>query len=528
MANRARRKSASAPGDADLVLTGGQVRTMDPAHPRARAVAFGGGRILAVGTDAQAERWAGRETEVVDVGGKVVIPGFIDAHAHLMESAARVSNLRLGGAASMAAALGILRKGVARARAGAGGWIVADDWDESRWPEARYLTRHDLDLVSAGVPIAAVRVDRHMASVNTAALGRLQIPAGTRGLERDASRAPTGVLKEEAYKRMRDVLAPTAERLVENFARVARKALSLGITSIHDVVGERAIRAYQIVKARGCLPLRVSLMPRNTLLPHLAAIGLTRGFGDEWLRLGAIKVFADGSLGARTAALFEPYSDAPRVTGMLIHPPRELKRVLADVHDAGFQAAVHAIGDRAVALAIEAIEAAAPRKGPRHRIEHAELPHPEHVWRMARLGIVVVCQPNFVGQWSLPGGMYGARLGPRRTPRNNPFRELVDADVPLAFGSDGMPYGPLEGIHWAVNAPFEAQRLTVDEALAAYTRGGARAGFEEGEKGTLAPGKLGDAVVLDGDPWREPGRIRGMKAQIVVVGGNIMSRRWAR
>ena len=521
MAKRIR--GASPSRDADLVLLGGQVRTMDPDRPRARAIAFGGGRILAVGTDAQAEGWAGRHTEIIDLGGRIVLPGFVDAHAHLMESAARVSNLQLGGAASLATATGILRKGASRAKAGE--WVVGDDWDESRWPEARYPTRLDLDRVSTTLPVAAVRVDRHMASVNTAALNRLRIPAGTRGLERDASGASAGVLKEEAYKRMRDALAPTAERLAANFARVARRALSLGITSLHDVVGERAIRAYQIVKARGRLPLRVSLMPRSSLLPHLAATGLTRGFGDEWLRLGAIKVFADGSLGARTAALFDAYSDAPRETGMLIHPPRELKRLLADIHAAGFQAAVHAIGDRAVALVIEAIEAVAPRKGPRHRIEHAELPHPEHVRRMARLGIVAVGQPNFVGQWSLPGGMYGARLGRARASRNNPFRELVDARVPLAFGSDGMPYGPLEGIHWAVNAPFEAQRLTVDEAVAAYTRGGAWAGFEEGEKGALTPGTLGDAVVLDGDAWREPERILGMRVAMTVVGGRIVYRR---
>ncbi len=512
----------SASRDADLILVGGRVRTMDPAHPRARGVAFGGGRVLAVGTDAQAERWRGRATAVVDLGGRVVLPGFIDAHAHLIESAARVSNLVLGGVASLVAAVRVLRGGVDRVKAGE--WLVGDDWDESGWPEGRYLNRGDLDRVSSTVPVAAVRVDRHMASVNSAALDLLRVPPDTRGFERDASGVPTGVLKEEAYERMREAVAPTPDRLARDFGKVARRALSLGITSIHDVVGDLGMRAYQIVNGGGRLPLRVSLMARDTLLPHVAALGLRRGFGDERLRLGAIKAFADGSLGARTAALNEPYSDAPGESGMLVHPPEELRQLVARIHAAGFPAAVHAIGDRAIGLVLEAAEAAAPRKGARHRIEHVELPHPENVRLMARLGVAAVAQPNFVGQWSLPGGMYAARLGRERLRANNPYRDLLRAGVRLAFGSDGMPYGPLEGIHWAVNAPFDGQRITVDQAFAAYTAGGAWAGFEEAVKGTLTRGRLGDAVVLDGDPWREPGRIRSTGVALTVIGGRVVFR----
>src|SRR5438445_339601 len=211
-------------------------------------------------------------------------------------------------------------------------------------------------------------------------------------------------------------------------------------------------------------------MARERLLPHLGAIGLSRGFGDEWLRLGAIKVFSDGSLGARTAALFEPYRDDPTEGGMLIHPPRELRDLLAGIHGAGFQIAVHAIGDRAIELVIETLEAVAPDPGPRHRIEHAELLHPEQIERMARHGIVASCQPNFIGRWSLPGGLYEKRLGFERNARNNPYREILEKGAALAFGSDGMPYGPLQGIHWAVNAPFGPQRMTVEQASAAIAR----------------------------------------------------------
>jgi hypothetical protein len=234
-----------------------------------------------------------------------------------------------------------------------------------------------------------------------------------------------------------------------------------------------------------------------------------------------VKLFADGSFGARTAALFEPYRDDPTEGGMLIHPPRELRDLVAGIHGAGFQAAVHAIGDRAIELVIETIEAVAPDRGPRHRIEHAELLHPEHIERMARHGIVASCQPNFVGQWSRPGGLYETRLGFERNARNNPYREIVEKGVALAFGSDGIPYGPLEGIHWAVNAPFAIQRLTVDQAVAAYTTGGAVAGFQEREQGSLAPGRLGDAVVLERDPWREPDRIREGGVAMAIVAGRV-------
>ena len=501
----------------------GTVHTMDPAKPLAKGIAFGGGRVLAVGTNAQAEAKAGTKTEIVELLGKVVVPGFIDAHAHLMESAARVSNLELGGASSLSAALGLLKAGVGGALPDE--WVIADGWDESRWPEARYLTRNDLDTASTTLPIAAVRVDRHMAAVNSPALGILKIPAGTRGFETMSSGQPTGVLKEDALGAMWDAIWPPPERLAANFSVVATRALGLGITGVHDVVGEVEVRAYQTARAAGMLPLRAVLMMRDRLLPYLAATGLSHGFGDEWLRLGPVKVFGDGSLGARTAALFEPYRDDPSEGGMLIHPPRELRDLLARIHGAGFQAAVHAIGDRAIELVIETIEAVSPEPGPRHRIEHAELLHPEHIDRMARHGIVASCQPNFVGQWSLPGGLYETRLGFERNARNNPYREILEKGVALAFGSDGMPYGPLEGIHWAVNAPFGIQRLTVEQGVSAYTTGWAVAGFQENEQGSLAAGRLGDAVVLEGDPWREPGRIREGGVSMTIVAGRVAWKR---
>ncbi|MEK6838214.1 MAG: amidohydrolase family protein, partial [Candidatus Thermoplasmatota archaeon] len=310
------------------------------------------------------------------------------------------------------------------------GFSVGADWDETRWPDPRYLTRDDLDRVSATVPVAAIRVDLHMASVNSAALGILSIPPHTRGFEIDASGHPTGVLKEEAFARIWDFIWPSPDRFAKSFPRVARAALALGITTVHDIVNETELRAYQIAKAGGHLPLRVYMMARDPLLPHFAAAGLARGFGDEWLRLGAIKVFSDGSLGARTAALLEPYADEPRETGCLIHSPDELRTLVARIHEAGFQAAVHAVGDCAIETVVDAMERAIPDgHSLRHRIEHAELLHPEHIDRMKDHGIVASCQPNFVGRWSFPGGMYERRLGLERLRRNNPYREILEKPV---------------------------------------------------------------------------------------------------
>ena len=263
-------------------------------------------------------------------------------------------------------------------------------------------------------------------------------------------------------------------------------------------------------------------MPRDALLPSLAASGLMTGLGDPWLRLGAIKVFSDGSLGAYTAALGADYVGRPGDRGMLVHPPEELRGILETAHRAGFQTATHALGDEAirqVVSALEDVQGSDPRPDPRHRIEHYELPDEDVLRRTRAAGIVVCAQPNFVGQWSGPGDVYETRLGRERASRNNPYRRILRARIRLAFGSDGMPYGPLYGIHSAVNGFFEDQRISAEDAVRAYTAAGAYASFEEREKGTLEAGKLADFVVLEGDPFDEPDRIRDCRIRSTWIGG---------
>ncbi len=507
-------------GDADLLVAGGRIFTASRDRPWAQALAIRGDRLLAVGTEDHAGRWAGRATRRLDLRGRVVVPGFIDAHAHLSDRAGELGWTDLAGTRTLEGALDRLR--AAAARQAPGEWVVGTGWDEAKWPERRYLTREDLDRVSLDRPVVARRIDCHVGSANSCALTLADGLQPLRGFGADASGQPTGILKEEAFAAFQRRFEAGEARIERGLSTVARMAHRLGITSIHDIVDLPAWRAYQRARRAGRLRLRVYAMPRDTLLPALVAAGLMTGLGDAWLRLGAIKVFSDGSLGAYTAALREDYEGRPGDRGMLVHPPGELRAILEAAARAGFQTATHALGDEAirqVVAAHEAIRAAGPREDARHRIEHYELPDEDVLQRTKAAGLVVCAQPNFVGQWSGPGDVYETRLGAARASGNNPYRRILRRGIPLAFGSDGMPYGPLYGIHAAVNGFFDDQRIAPEDAVRAYTAGGAYASFEEDVKGTLEAGKLADFVVLDGDPFAEPDRIRSCRVASTWIGG---------
>ena len=507
-------------GDADLVLVDGRVFTSSRERPWARALAVRGDRVVAVGTSRQAEAWAGPRTRVLDLCGRVVVPGFVDAHAHMADAAGEIGWAVLDGARSLEDALGILRSSAVRSPGDA--WVVGIGWDESGWPERRYLLREDLDRVATDRRVVAVRRDRHMGSLNSKALEAAEPFRGMRGFEVDPAGRPAGVLKEDAFLAFWERIEPSEEAVYAGLGTMARRAHRLGITSIHDIVDLRGIRGYWRARRAGRLGLRVYLVPRDDLLPSLETSGLSTGLGDAWLRLGAIKVFSDGSLGAYTAALDEPYAGRRGDRGILVHPPEELAALLARAHRAGFQTATHAIGDAAIRVVLEALEgvlAGEPRADVRHRIEHFELPDEDMLRRAKALRLVASCQPNFIGWCSGPGGTYEDRLGKVRARRNTPFRRILRRGIPLCFGSDGMPYGPLYGLHWAVNGFFEDQRIPVEEAFRAYSAGGAYASFEEGDKGTLEAGRLADFLVLDGDPFREPDRIREVRVESTWIGG---------
>jgi hypothetical protein len=512
-------------GDAELVLVGGKIFTASDAHPWAHGLAVRGDRIIAVGTETQVERWSGRGTKTVDLRGHTVVPGFIDAHSHMVDAATEFGWARLDGSASMGVAIERMRA-LAR-RTPPGGWVVGVDWDEAKWPERRYFLRTDLDQVSTDHPVVAVRMDGHMGCANSKALERAADLLDMDGVEKDAAGQPTGVLKEDPFYALHERFAPPEAVLDAGLLKMARKAHRLGITSIHDIVGARQLRAYLRAHRRGTLGLRLYALPRDDLLDALVASGLGTGLGDPWLRIGAIKVFTDGSLGAYTAALGDPYVGQPENRGILVHSDDELRKIFRMAHRGGFQTATHALGDAAIRQVIETWESILqehPKRDHRHRIEHLELPDDDLLRRMKAIGLLASCQPNFIGQWSGPGDVYETRLGKDRNALNNPYRRVLRRRIPLCFGSDGMPYGPLYGIHFAVNGYFPDQQISVEQAIRAYTSGGAYAAFEEDLKGSLEPGKLADFVILGGDPIAEPGRIRDLPVRSTWIGGQCMYR----
>ncbi len=499
---------------ADLVFTNGALLLMSEGRGRAEALAVRDGRILALGSAQEILELTDEHTQVVDLKGRAILPGFIDAHMHLVSQGLQETGyvLDLSEARSRDGALERVREAV-RAR-GSGAWVVGRGWDESRWPEGRAITRSDLDRIAPENPVALSRVDGHLLVINARALELIRVEAPPE--EFDPER---GLLRERTAWRFLAQVRPPEEEIERAILAAQRLAHSLGVTAVHDVVQAEHIRAYLRAKRDGKLTLRVRLNPVVELLDAFLEVGLATGFGDEGLKLGAIKIFTDGSIGARNAALLEPYADEPSTRGKLNYAQEELNQLARKAHEAGFQLMLHAIGDRAIEAALRALEQAGVGPGDRARIEHFELPRPEHLERAARRGVIASMQPNFL-RWSGPKGLYEARLGPERDRRIDPHRWVLEHAVPLAFGSDGMPFGPLYGIHCAVHAPHEPQRLTVEEALRAYTLGAAYAGFDEDALGSLEPGKWADLVVLSEDPTAcPPERLRGIQVVKTYVAG---------
>lgn len=499
---------------ADLIVRNGRLFTWSEDIPEASALAIAEGRLLAVGAPAEALGFAGPETRIIDLEGRVLLPGFTDAHAHLATTGSRRDHLELGSAGSLSELQSLVRD--AARKKPSGSWLLGRGWDESRWDPPRYPTRTDLDAPAPQHPVALSRIDGHMAVVNSAALATLSSSTRQRA-ERDAAGRPTGLLREEAADAVWEELKPTLPGVVEGIRTMTAEAHRLGITAIHDTVNRREIQAYLRLYEAGELPLRVNLMPRVEDLSSLTAEEAVSG--ADRLRHGPAKVFLDGTLGSRTAALSQPFADAVENEGTLMGPG-ELARIVRRATRGGYQLALHAIGDRAIDLALQGL--ARTPGGRRDRIEHFELPTEEHLHAAKRLGVVASMQPNFVGQWGLSGGMYEQRLGSPRVRGNNPFRLIWDEGIPLVFGSDHMPFSPLYGVHWAVNAPEETQRLTVEEALRAYSHTAAYAAFQEDRAGVLEPGRVADLVVLAKDPREEPEHIDAIPVQMTVFEGRVV------
>ncbi len=477
---------------ADLIFHGGPVFGAEGAD----ALTVRCGRIATVGSSAEMLRLKGPETVLVPLHGRAVLPGFFDAHTHFIRvGLEQTFYVELGTTSSLREALERLRSAAASRPEG---WVVGRGWDESRWPEKRYLERGDLDRAVPRQPCYAMRVDGHMLAANTLALARCTCPDGE-FVDRDL-----GHLREEAAWELARAARPDPDTLIEAVAAASRHAASLGVTAVADMAGPDDLTAYQTALRRGGLRTRVFLYLPADDLPALSALGMRRGFGSSLLTIQGVKAFADGSIGARTAALGEPYRGETG-HGQLLTERTALAQRWRQVIEGGLQLAVHAIGDRAIVEVLAAARLAGVSPLDRHRIEHLELPAAAQLDEVASQGLVASMQPNFL-QWSGPGRMYEDRLGRERDARIDPHAWAIERRIPLALGSDGMPMGPLYGIGLALDPPHPPQRLTLTDAVRAYTEGAAYAAFAERELGTIAPGKRADLVVLSGDPARQPWR----------------------
>lgn len=501
---------------ADLVLTNAEVHTLADPDETAEALAVRDGEVVRVDSTYEIDFLDGVDTTTVDLAGRVLLPGFIDAHTHMTAVGKRLVHADLSDAESPAEAVSLLSE---RAEETDREWILGYGYDESCWDESRYLTRSDVDDVSTERPVVAFREDMHTAGVNSVVLDRFAEKMPETDV-RTADGTPTGVLVEDALEPIRDAAAPGPEETRELLLAAQAHAHERGITGVHDMVRQsHAPRVYRSLDMEDELALRVRL---NYWADHLDALretGLASNHGSEFVRTGGIKTFSDGSLGARTAKLTESYADAPDETGQWVVSPDELDDLTERVDDADFQMTAHAIGDAAIDAVLDAYEQT-DAGAARHRIEHAELPSQGAIERLADRGVVASVQPNFL-KWTGEDGLYDSRLGAERRTHSNPLGELLDSGVRLAFGSDCMPLDPLFGMHHTVNAPAERQRLTVTEALRAYTSGAAYAGFDEHRLGTIEPGKEADFVVLDRPPW-ETSDIADIDVAMTVVDGDIV------
>jgi predicted amidohydrolase YtcJ len=529
-----------------LILYNGKFITQDPHFPQASALAIREGRFLALGGDDEIRALARPHTRSIDLDGHLALPGLTDAHFHYRKWALGRHGLPLADVAS----LSDLRERLAHkaSETPPAHWIVARGWSESRWPDPRMPNRADLDDAAPAHRVILVRYCGHLAVANSRALEQVGITSDTPNppggiIDRDETGRPTGVLRDLAINLVSDVIPPPSEEEATAAMREGFPALHrLGLTGVHDMglAEGPALFLWQRLRAAGELLLRAWVGIPVERLGEAIALGLRTGFGDEYLRVGHVKLFADGSQGARTAWMLEPYQDAD--CGLPVTSPAEIADVIRRADRAGLSVAVHAIGDRANREVLNIFERMGSDKRVRltvppvapHRIEHVQNIRPDDVPRLAQLGVVASVQPVHVID-DLP--VVERSVGARGC-FTYAFRDMLAAGATLAFGSD-CPVAnpnPLWGIHAAVTRQqrdgsppggwYPAQRLTVAEAVWGFTMGAALAAGRQADLGSITPGKLADLVVLDRDIFGiEAPEIAGAQVVLTVLDGQVVYRR---
>jgi predicted amidohydrolase YtcJ len=539
---------ASGQDAATLIIRNARVWTGNPAQPWAEAVAVRGERIAAVGSNAAAAKFAGPGTDAVDAGGRLLIPGFNDAHIHFLGGSQRLEEVDLTGACTLKEMQARIRDW-ALSHPGAA-WVTGGGWEYNCFPGGRLPRKEDLDEAVRDKPAFLRAYDGHTAWANSRALALAGVTAETKyggfgELVRDPSTGePAGSLKEGAMSLVSRLIPPaTREQRMAALRKGLKLAASLGITSIQNASGSREeIDLYDELRREGALTMRVSIaMPVGPNSPGCKALGDLKGkFTGPQLRVAAVKFLVDGVIESHTAAMLEPYSDGVRTTGQLSWPEAGYRRAVAECDAEGWQIYTHAIGDRGVRLALDAYEEARRLNGPRdsrHRVEHIEVIHPDDIPRFARLGVMASMEPIHADPDTI--AVWSKAVGPARLPWSFPWASLEKAGAKLVFSSDwpaAISVDPIRGLHNAVNRQtvdgrppggwLPHQRVSLESALRAYTQAGAFSSFEEKEKGTIEAGKYADLVLLSQDLFRiPPSQIHRARVDLTILGGTVVFRR---
>jgi predicted amidohydrolase YtcJ len=530
---------------ADLVITNARIWTGDALQPDANAVAVVGERIVDVGSSREIDRWRVPATTVIDAEGRRVLPGFNDAHVHLIDGGTALDNVNLKDAETPAE---FTRRIGERAKTKPGEWILGGEWDDQRWTPAELPTRQLIDDVTSATPVFVTRYDGHMALANSTALGRAGITESTPdppggAIVRDANGYPTGVLKDAAMESVARVIPKmTPDQRLAVVKRALRYAASVGVTSLQDMnPSYDDIAVYAELANRNELTARIYAAPLELGWYDQAKLGVHRSFGSSWLRIGAVKGYADGSLGSTTAYFFQPYTDAPQTRGLLsdeMEPIADMRVRLMAADHAGLQLCMHAIGDAGISAILDLYGDVIRANGERDRrlrIEHAQHIAPKDFDRFAAMKVIASVQPYHAiddGRWA------ERRIGPDRIKTTYAFRTLIDKGVRLALGTDWTvaPLNPMLTLYAATTRAtldgkhpegwVPEQKISIVEAVRAYTSGSAFAEFQDAVKGTIVRGKIADLVILSDDVFSIPAaRLKDVQVLTTVAGGKVVHQR---
>ncbi len=524
---------------AELIISNATIWTGNEKQPYAEALAVAGDTIIAVGSNDEIQKYKSEQTKLIDARGQFITPGFIDSHVHFLTGGFNLSSVQLRDAKTPEEFS--LRIKEFAATVPAGTWILGGDWDHENWG-GELPTKEWIDQFTADHPVWVTRLDGHMSLANSAALKAAGISKSVRDVKggtivRNNKGELTGVFKDNAMDMIFEkVPPPTNQQIDKALATAMNYVASHGVTSVHHMAGY--LDGLERARDNNTLITRIyAMMPLNQW-PALAQKIKSDGKGNKWLKIGGLKGFVDGSLGSHTAAFFKPFTDAPKDSGFFVNSEGDLYNWISSADSAGLQLMVHAIGDRAINTLLNIYEKVGNENGVkdrRFRIEHAQHIAPNDIARFAKLGVIASMQPYH----AIDDGRWAEKvIGADRIKTTYAFKSLFDARAKVAFGSDWFvaPPIPLMGIYAAVtrktlddqnpNGWVPEQKISVEQALTAYTVNAAFASFDENIKGTLEPGKLADFVIIDQDLIKmDPAKIKDAKIMQTFVGGKLVYKR---